>query len=121
MKVRVIALSLIVVVFGVSVALASPQHAANPPIILTPGSSQPISCAYGLTGTLNEPTCPAATPTVTPQTQIFTLLNVPSEGADGIVTCNNGTVAYLSTGTRQGYQGVIAHCQPGTPVATPTP
>lgn len=114
--VAVIALSLV----G-GVAAAGQQRAANPPLALTPGQSQPITCAYNLVGTLNEPSCPAATPTATPETRIFSLVNAPGEGLDALVTCNNGNVAYVETGTRQGYQGVIAHCAPGTPVATPTP
>lgn len=117
----IIAVSVLALAFVASVALASPQSAANPPVILTPGSSQPITCAYTLTGTLNEPSCPAATATPTPQTQIFSLVNVPSEGGDAIVTCNNGNVSYVETAYRQGYQGVVAHCAPGTPLPTPTP
>ncbi len=121
MKLFILAFSILVVVFGLSVAYASQQNAANPPIALTPGSSQPITCAYTLGGTLNEPICPAATATPTPQTVIFTLVNVPSEGLDGLVTCNNGNVTYVAQGTRQGYQGSIVHCTPGTPLPTPTP
>lgn len=124
----VIALALAFAVLVGGPVAASQLAASNPPIVLTPGTDQPITCQYALTGSLADPVCPAPTSTPvptatpTPNTAIFTLVNVPAQGQNGIITCNNGTVSDLGPGTYQNgattYTGVIAHCTQFTPTPT---
>lgn len=111
----------------VGVGSASSLRASLTPIVLTPGSDVPISCAYPLTGSLNDPTCPA--PTATPVAPIVKFTLPPY--TQGEFVCSDGDTP-ISLGVSGGGSYTLCPAAtntpkptstagPGTPTAAPTP